>query len=59
MRASIRKKYGSPEIIHIKTIDQPLPGDNELLIKIQARTVNRTDCAILKGKPFIMRFLQV
>ena len=56
MKASTRKKYGSPEIIHIKTIDQPLPGDNELFIKIQARTVNRTDCAILKGKPLIMRF---
>jgi NADPH:quinone reductase-like Zn-dependent oxidoreductase len=56
MKAAIRTKYGSPEILAIKDIEKPAPGDNEVLIKVYAATVNRTDCAVLSGKPFIMRF---
>ena len=38
-------------------IDQPIPTDNEVLVKVHATTVNRTDCANLTAKPFIMRFV--
>lgn len=34
-----------------------MPGDKEVLVKVHAATVNRTDCAILMAKPFIMRFV--
>lgn len=56
MKASIRRKYGSPNQIKIENIEKPIPKDNEILIKVQATTVNRTDCANLTAKPFIMRF---
>jgi len=35
-------------------IDQPIPTDNEVLVKVHATTVNRTDCANLTAKPFLM-----
>jgi NADPH:quinone reductase-like Zn-dependent oxidoreductase len=35
----------------------PTPGDGEVLIRVYATTVNRTDCHILRGKPLIMRFI--
>ncbi len=57
MKASIRRKYGSPNQIKIEDIEKPIPKDNELLIKVFATTVNRTDCANLTAKPFIMRFV--
>ncbi|MEB8347047.1 NAD(P)-dependent alcohol dehydrogenase [Flavobacteriaceae bacterium KMM 6898] len=57
MKASIRKKYGSSNLIKIENIDKPVPKDNEILIKVHATTVNRTDCAILTAQPFIMRFV--
>src|SRR5688572_18181730 len=56
MKASSRSRYGPPEVINITTVEKPTIGDNDLLIKVFATTVNRTDCAILIGKPFIMRF---
>lgn len=55
MRAAIREKYGPPEELKVKIIKRPVPRDNELLVKIYATTVNRTDCAILTGKPYVMR----
>ncbi len=56
MKAAIRLKYGPPEVITIEEKTIPVPGDDELLIKNYAATVNRTDCGILFGKPFIVRF---
>lgn len=57
MKASIRRSYGSPNQIKIENIAKPIPKDNEVLIKVHATTVNRTDCANLTAKPFIMRFI--
>lgn len=55
MKAAIRLNYGSPDNISIEEIEKPLPKENEILIKVKATTVNRTDCANLRAKPFIMR----
>jgi NADPH:quinone reductase-like Zn-dependent oxidoreductase len=55
MKAAVREKYGPPEVLQITDIEKPLPADNELLVKVYAATVNRTDCGILWGKPYIMR----
>ncbi|MFL0248075.1 NAD(P)-dependent alcohol dehydrogenase [Candidatus Clostridium stratigraminis] len=56
MKAITRTEYGSSDVFKLKEVDVPSPKDNEILIRVYATTVNRTDCAILSGKPFIMRF---
>lgn len=53
----MNEKYGSPDVLEIRNIQRPDPGDNEVLIRVYAATVNRTDLAILRAKPFIMRFV--
>lgn len=57
MKAAIRRTYGFPDRISIENIEKPSPKENEALIKVYATTVNRTDCANLTAKPFIMRFV--
>jgi len=57
MKAAFHLQYGQPEVISIVEVETPTPKDNELLIKVYAATVNRTDCHVLWGKPFFMRFL--
>jgi NADPH:quinone reductase-like Zn-dependent oxidoreductase len=56
MKAAVRSKYGLPGDLSIKELDKPIPKDNEVLIKVHATTANRSDCHVLSGKPFIMRF---
>jgi NADPH:quinone reductase-like Zn-dependent oxidoreductase len=56
MKAAVRSKYGSPKVLTIKEVKIPTPKDDEILIRVYATTVNRTDCHILSGLPFIMRF---
>ena len=57
MKAAVRSKYGLPGDLAIKELDIPTPKDNELLIRVHASTVNRSDCHVLSGKPFFMRLL--
>ena len=57
MKAAIYARYGSPEVLQIREIEKPAPKDHKILIRVYAATVNRIDCAILRAKPFIMRFL--
>ena len=55
MKAAVRSKYGSSEVLSILEIDKPIPKDDEILIRVHACTVNRSDCHVLTGKPFLMR----
>lgn len=57
MKATVRRRYGNPQVIKIEEVDKPVAGDEEVLIKVHATAVNRTDCANLTAKPFIMRFV--
>ena len=56
MKAAVYKKYGPPDIVKIKEVDRPSPMSNEVLVKIFATTVNRTDCGFRSAEYFISRF---
>jgi NADPH:quinone reductase-like Zn-dependent oxidoreductase len=55
MKAIIYTEYGPPEIVKFMEVDKPVPGDNEILIKVHATTVNRTDCGFRSSKYLISR----
>ena len=55
MKAAVRSKYGSPEVLSIKEIGIPTPKDEEVLVRVYATTVNRTDLGVLRGMPLLMR----
>jgi NADPH:quinone reductase-like Zn-dependent oxidoreductase len=45
MRAVVYDRYGPPEVQRLEDVAQPVPGNDEVLVKIFATTVNRLDCA--------------
>ncbi|MDO8951772.1 MAG: NAD(P)-dependent alcohol dehydrogenase, partial [Draconibacterium sp.] len=56
MKAAIHTRYGPPEVIQLAEVPKPTPKENEILIKVYATTVNRTDCGFRSAEYFISRF---
>ncbi|MDZ4846856.1 MAG: NAD(P)-dependent alcohol dehydrogenase [Chitinophagales bacterium] len=56
MKAAIYENYGPPEVVQISEVEKPVPKENEVLIKVYASTVNRTDCGFRSAEYFISRF---
>ena len=47
--------YGPPDVVRIAEVDKPTPRNNQVLVKVHATTVNRTDAGFRAGKPRIVR----
>ncbi len=56
MKAAVYKKYGPPEVVKLVEVEKPSPGSDEVLIRVFATTVNRTDCGFRSAEYFISRF---
>src|SRR6478735_7432421 len=57
MKASTHTRYGPPSVVRISDVEKPIARTNEILVKVHATTVNRTDCAYRSGKPFPARMV--
>jgi NADPH:quinone reductase-like Zn-dependent oxidoreductase len=55
MRAVVCDKYGPPDVQRLEDVARPVPEAEEILVKIHATTVNRTDCGIRSAHPFFVR----
>jgi NADPH:quinone reductase-like Zn-dependent oxidoreductase len=56
MKAAVHTSYGPPDVVRISEVDKPTAKDNQVLVKVHATTVNRTDSGLRAAKPFINRF---
>jgi NADPH:quinone reductase-like Zn-dependent oxidoreductase len=56
MKAAVHNSYGSPDVVHVDDVATPVPGDNEVLIRVRAGAVNPLDC-LTAGKPYSLRLV--
>jgi len=58
MKALLYRKYGQPEdVLEFTETDRPVPGEKEILVRVAATSVNRTDSATIRAIPFFMRIV--
>ena len=55
MKAAQRDRYGPPEVIEIRDVDRPTPGEGQVLVRMKAASVNRADLDGLKPRPGFIR----
>ena len=57
MKAIVRSRYGSTRVLKLKEVEKPVPGSDEVLVKVYASSVNSWDWDLLRGKPRIYRLM--
>ena len=57
MRAIVHDRYGPPEVLHLEEVERPVPAADEILVRIHATTVSRTDCGLRAAHPFFSRLI--
>src|SRR5271165_5057785 len=57
MKAIVYRSFGSPAVLRYEETEKPAPGDDGVLIKVRAASVNPLDWKLMKGGPFIVRLL--
>jgi NADPH:quinone reductase-like Zn-dependent oxidoreductase len=55
MKAIMFTEYGSPDVLQLKDIEKPVPGDNEILVKVHAASANPADWHTMRAEPFLAR----
>jgi NADPH:quinone reductase-like Zn-dependent oxidoreductase len=55
MKAAVHTSYGPPDVVRVVEVEKPAPKPNELLVRVHATTVNRTDCGFRAAEPFLVR----
>jgi NADPH:quinone reductase-like Zn-dependent oxidoreductase len=57
MKAVVLDRYGPPEVLRLEEVERPTPGADELLVRVHATTVTRSDCHLRRADPFFWRFI--
>lgn len=56
MKAIERREYGQPkEVLRLSDVDAPVVGDDQVLIRVHAASVNAGDLAVIWGTPYAIR----
>jgi NADPH:quinone reductase-like Zn-dependent oxidoreductase len=57
MKAIVYHEHGSADVLKLEDVDQPVPKDDEVLIKVRAASINPLDWRLMRGEPKIMRVI--
>jgi NADPH:quinone reductase-like Zn-dependent oxidoreductase len=57
VKAIVYHQYGSPEVLKCEEIEKPTAGDDEVLIRVRAASVNPLDWHFMRGAPYMMRMM--
>ena len=54
MRAVVHDRYGPPDVLRLAEVEKPVPNEDEMLIRVHATTVNRSDCGWRARAPVLL-----
>jgi NADPH:quinone reductase-like Zn-dependent oxidoreductase len=57
MKAFVHERYGGPEVLELRELEEPVPSDEELLVRVHAASINPFDWHGLTGTPYVGRLM--
>lgn len=55
MKAIVQERYGPPDLLRLSEVERPAPGPNEVLVRVEAASINARDWHMMRGDPFLAR----
>jgi NADPH:quinone reductase-like Zn-dependent oxidoreductase len=55
MKAIVQDRFGAPDVLELRDIDQPEPREREVLVRVRAASVNPADWYAMVGSPWVAR----
>src|SRR5690348_11241268 len=55
MKAIVQDRYGASDVLRVGEIEPPAAGDGEVLVRVQAASVNARDWHVMRGDPYVAR----
>jgi NADPH:quinone reductase-like Zn-dependent oxidoreductase len=55
MKAIVQDRYGSSDVLRFEDVQRPVPGEDEVLVRVRAAAVNAADWHIMRGDPYLAR----
>jgi len=57
MKAVVYGRYGSPDVLELTEIDQPMARDDQILVGVRAASLNPADWHFMRGLPYLVRMI--
>jgi NADPH:quinone reductase-like Zn-dependent oxidoreductase len=57
MKAIVQDRYGSPDVLALREVPDPVPGEGEVLVRVRAAAVNARDWHVVRGDPYLARLV--
>jgi len=57
VKAIIRERFGPPEVLQLRDVEKPVPADDQVVVRVQASSVNAADKYDMKGITFLVRIV--
>ena len=57
MKVVVRERYGSPDVLELKTVAKPVVDDDSVLVRVRAASINAYDWHMLRGSPYLVRMM--
>jgi NADPH:quinone reductase-like Zn-dependent oxidoreductase len=55
MRAIVQRRYGTPDVLELAELERPVPGDDEVLVRVHAAAASIGDHHVVTGNPYVIR----
>jgi NADPH:quinone reductase-like Zn-dependent oxidoreductase len=57
MKAIRYDRYGPPDVLRFEDVDMPAVGDDDVLVRVRAASVNPLDWHFMRGAPYVVRLI--
>jgi NADPH:quinone reductase-like Zn-dependent oxidoreductase len=57
MKAIVQERYGSPSVLELREVDEPVAGKDQVVVRVRAASVHADVWHVMRGQPYVLRIM--